>query len=154
MVRAGIEVAVVRRAKSSRAGVFGSSGWASGGSGFGSTLPLSCADAALVTPIINARAATRARLRGPGRRSAVMVLDPFAEMVAAPGRIRSASNADESVTVLAGRPQDRLRQAECVRVGQEPPPAQGGGESLWSDGRVGVALRRARTERDIRGAER
>src|SRR5262245_23158597 len=87
MVRAGTEAAYVRRANSSRAGVFGSSGWASGGSGFGSTLPLSCADAALAAPITNARAATRARLAGPGRRSAVIVLDPFVELVAAPGEV-------------------------------------------------------------------
>ena len=39
--------AVGLRAKSSFAGFFGSSGFASGGSGFGLTLPLSCAGARL-----------------------------------------------------------------------------------------------------------
>src|SRR5262245_22209433 len=48
MVRASIAAAVGRRANNSLAGVLGSSGWASGGSGFGLSEPLSCARAAPV----------------------------------------------------------------------------------------------------------
>src|SRR5882757_5455668 len=75
MVRDSIAAAAGRRANSCLAGVLGSSGLASGGSGFGLRVPLSCALAAPVRASPMATATTAAReLVASGRRVPIQIL--------------------------------------------------------------------------------
>src|SRR3954452_3273518 len=103
---------VARRPNNSRAGVLGSSGWASAGNGCGLTVPLSWANAASALPIASARTVARPRLLRISRRmSVVMVMSGhrFAGF-AAPGRVYAQLMSNEYVSVLAGKPRDRSRQ--------------------------------------------
>src|SRR6267142_5473698 len=92
MVRACICAARGLRPNNSLAGVFGSSGLARGGSGFGSTLPLSCAFAAPLpaSPMAKARNAICALRFRCGRCASiviVMVRHPLEGLSAAPARV-------------------------------------------------------------------
>src|SRR5262245_58938530 len=71
MVWAFIAAALVLRPNSSLAGVLGSSGLASAGSGRGLRLPLSCAKAAPGAPIADARSSPENRVIR-GRRAIIM----------------------------------------------------------------------------------
>src|SRR5712691_1628817 len=119
MVRAAIGAGSLLRPNSSLAGVAGSLGLASAGSGSGSSVPLSCA---LAVPEARQIASSKRALRRPRSRQAAPFGVFIVIMLAASNRefCRPLGGDAGSGIAPAGappRPRDSSRQAECVFLG-------------------------------------
>src|SRR4029453_8180290 len=119
MVRACKLAGALLRPNSSLAGVAGSSGLASGGSGWGLRVPLSCALAICgASTAANSSAAARQtvlRRAAPFGASIVVMLAASDFEVPPPLAGDADSRWRRPRSALPGKPRDSSRQAECAR---------------------------------------
>src|SRR5262244_4146125 len=136
MVRACKLAGAVLRPNSSLAGVAGSSGLASGGSGCGLRVPLSCALATCgASTAASSTAARQAVLRraAPFGASFVVMLAASDFEVPPPLAGGADSRWRRPRSALPGKPRDSSRQAECGRdAGDIAPQRVGEGDELPS----------------------